>query len=186
MVSSNAEGIRKVIEDDGKYAFLMESASIQYKIERNCKLHQVGGNLDNKGYGIPMRLGSPYKDLIDGAIVKMQEDGHFFKLKNIWWKQKRGGGKCVGIKAGGTKALGIENVVGIFITTILGGMASALWAIIEFFIGTKKQANELGTTWWEEIKQEVKFALKCFGTTKVTHKLGIRINCPATTPQTIS
>ena len=48
MVSSNNEGIEKVIESDGKYAFMMESSSIQYIIERNCKLTQIGGNLDNK------------------------------------------------------------------------------------------------------------------------------------------
>jgi ionotropic kainate glutamate receptor 2 len=48
MVSSNNEGIEKVIESDGKYAFMMESSTIQYIIERNCKLTQIGGNLDNK------------------------------------------------------------------------------------------------------------------------------------------
>jgi hypothetical protein len=29
MVSSNNEGIEKVIESDGKYAFMMESSTIQ-------------------------------------------------------------------------------------------------------------------------------------------------------------
>ena len=58
MVSSNSKGIEKVIEEDGKYAYLMESSSIQYIIERNCKVTQIGGNLDNKGYGIPMKQGS--------------------------------------------------------------------------------------------------------------------------------
>ena len=105
MVDSNADGIERVAKDDGKYAFLMESAAIKYKIERNCKLHQIGGNLDNKGYGIPMRPDSPYKPLIDGAILKMQEGGFFFKKNTKWWKQKRGGGKCVGIAKTGTKVL---------------------------------------------------------------------------------
>lgn len=27
---------------------MMESSSIQYIIERNCKVTQIGGNLDNK------------------------------------------------------------------------------------------------------------------------------------------
>ena len=48
MVNSNTEGLDKVMNSDGKYAFLMESSSIQYIIERNCKLTQIGGNLDNK------------------------------------------------------------------------------------------------------------------------------------------
>ena len=103
MVDSNRVGIDRVEREDGKYAFLMESAAIKYKIERNCKLTQIGGNLDNKGYGIPMRSDSPYKPLIDGAILRMQEGGTFFKLNTKWWKQKRGGGKCVGIAKTGTK-----------------------------------------------------------------------------------
>ena len=45
----------KVQEMDGGYAFLMESASIQYIIERNCKLTQIGGNLDNKGNEASLR-----------------------------------------------------------------------------------------------------------------------------------
>ncbi len=48
MVNSNDKGIEKVIEADGKYAYMMESSSIQYIIERNCKVTQIGGNLDNK------------------------------------------------------------------------------------------------------------------------------------------
>ena len=48
MLKSNTEGIEKVIETDGKYAFMMESSSIQYIIERNCKVTQIGGNLDTK------------------------------------------------------------------------------------------------------------------------------------------
>ena len=113
MVDSNADGIERVEREDGKYAFLMESAAIKYKIERNCKLHQIGGNLDNKGYGIPMKPGSPYKTLIDGAILKMQEGGTFFKLNTKWWKQKRGGGKCVGVASTGTKVLfyHLKNVI---------------------------------------------------------------------------
>ena len=40
----------KVINSSGEYAFLMESNSIQYQIERNCDLIQVGnGNGDGDG-----------------------------------------------------------------------------------------------------------------------------------------
>merc|ERR1712136_695281 len=40
MVSSNDAGIQKVIDDSGKYAFFMESASIEYIVERKCKVTQ--------------------------------------------------------------------------------------------------------------------------------------------------
>lgn len=52
--SSNMEGVERVVKGKGSYAFLMESTSIEYVIERNCELTQVGGMLDSKGYGIAM------------------------------------------------------------------------------------------------------------------------------------
>lgn len=52
--SSNVEGVDRVVRGKGSYAFLMESTSIEYVIERNCELTQVGGMLDSKGYGIAM------------------------------------------------------------------------------------------------------------------------------------
>lgn len=52
--SSNMEGVDRVVKGKGSYAFLMESTSIEYVIERNCELTQVGGMLDSKGYGIAM------------------------------------------------------------------------------------------------------------------------------------
>lgn len=51
---SNIEGVERVVKGKGNYAFLMESTSIEYVIERNCELTQVGSMLDSKGYGIAM------------------------------------------------------------------------------------------------------------------------------------
>lgn len=43
-----------VVSFVGSYAFLMESTSIEYVIERNCELTQIGNMLDSKGYGIAL------------------------------------------------------------------------------------------------------------------------------------
>lgn len=47
--------IFRVKSEDENYAFLMESTSIEYMVERNCDVAQVGGLLDSKGYGIAMK-----------------------------------------------------------------------------------------------------------------------------------
>lgn len=52
--SSNKEGEERVMRGKGSYAYLMESTTIEYVVERNCDLTQVGGMLDSKGYGIAM------------------------------------------------------------------------------------------------------------------------------------
>lgn len=53
------EGVRRV--NEGNYAFLMESAMLDYKVQRNCNLTQIGGLLDSKGYGIATPIGMNLK-----------------------------------------------------------------------------------------------------------------------------
>lgn len=54
--NGNQEGVDRVLKGKGRYAFLMESASIEYQTERHCNLMQVGNTLDSKGYGIAMPM----------------------------------------------------------------------------------------------------------------------------------
>ena len=54
-LKTSQEGIDRVLNDN--YAFLMESTMIDYNIQRNCELMQVGGLLDSKGYGIGTPIG---------------------------------------------------------------------------------------------------------------------------------
>ena len=68
-MQSNHAGVQRVLADsDGQYAFLMESNSIQYQIERNCDLIQVGKLLDSKGYGIAFTPGSRNNNLDETFI----------------------------------------------------------------------------------------------------------------------
>lgn len=53
LTSSNPSGLHRVKTEN--YAFLMESTSIEYIAERECDVTQIGGLLDDKGYGIAMR-----------------------------------------------------------------------------------------------------------------------------------
>lgn len=59
---SNSEGVERVLKSKRSYAFLMESSSIEYMVERHCDLMQIGNHLDSKGYGIamPMRKSSSF------------------------------------------------------------------------------------------------------------------------------
>lgn len=55
---SYEEGRQKVLKGD--YAFLMESTMIDYMVQRDCNLVQIGGLLDSKGYGIATQKGKSY------------------------------------------------------------------------------------------------------------------------------
>lgn len=57
-VSSYEDGVTRVLQ--GNYAFLMESTMLDFMVQRDCNLTQVGGLLDSKGYGIATPMGKFY------------------------------------------------------------------------------------------------------------------------------
>lgn len=56
--SSNKEGVDRVRKEEGKYAFLMETTSMSYNIERSCDLKQVGSQFGEKHYALAVPLGN--------------------------------------------------------------------------------------------------------------------------------
>ncbi|VEL14486.1 unnamed protein product [Protopolystoma xenopodis] len=52
-VNSTQDGVTKVRQ--GNYAFILESTWNEYYVQRDCRLMQVGGMLDSKGYGIGLQ-----------------------------------------------------------------------------------------------------------------------------------
>lgn len=55
-VSTYEEGVERVLK--GNYAFLMESTMLDFVVQRDCNLMQIGGLLDNKWYGIATPMGT--------------------------------------------------------------------------------------------------------------------------------
>ena len=56
--SSNKEGVDRVRKGNGSYAFLMETTSMSYNIERDCNLKQVGSQFSEKHYALAVPLGN--------------------------------------------------------------------------------------------------------------------------------
>lgn len=157
-VNSSTEGITRVL--NGDYAYLMESAMLEYYVERDCNLTQVNGLIDSKGYGIGLPKGafwvqsvnfqyeihsisgSIYRELLSSAILKLQEKAVLAELKNRWWKEKRGGGRC---KDDGSKSqhneLGLQNVGGVFVALLCGLALALVIGIIEFMYKTAQNAD---------------------------------------------
>ncbi|CAH1636486.1 unnamed protein product [Spodoptera littoralis] len=169
--TSNKEGEERVVRGKGAYAYLMESTTIEYVVERNCDLTQVGGMLDSKGYGIAMPPNSPYRTAISGAVLKLQEEGKLHILKTKWWKEKRGGGSCrdeTSKSSSTANELGLANVGGVFVV-LMGGMGVAcVIAVCEFVWKSRKVAvdermSRVQASLCSEMASELRSALKCPG-----------------------
>lgn len=87
-VHTVSEGIERVKNED--YAFFMESSTLEYAIEHDCELQQVGGHFNSKGFGLAVQQGSPLREKLTMAILELQETGALAALKNKWWKRRNG------------------------------------------------------------------------------------------------
>ncbi|CAH1170182.1 unnamed protein product [Phaedon cochleariae] len=168
-VPTYEEGIQKVL--DGNYAFLMESTMLDFIVQRDCNLTQIGGLLDSKGYGIATPMGSPWRDKISLAILEMQEKGEIQMLYDKWWKNT--GETCQRNDKGKeskANSLGVDNIGGVFVVLLCGLAFAVIIAIIEFCYNSKKNAitEKRSTTsphqsLCSEMGGELCFALRCRG-----------------------
>ncbi|OAD62633.1 Glutamate receptor, ionotropic kainate 2 [Eufriesea mexicana] len=162
----NDTGLKKVLREE--YAFLMESSSIEYIVERYCNVTQIGGLLDAKGYGIAMKKYSPYRHALNTAVLKLQQSGLITELKKKWWTQKHGGGTCR--EDGGqsqAEELDLDNVGGVFLVLTVGVAASFFFTIFELVweVGCTSLRENVrvveSVSFKEELMAEVKFIVKC-------------------------
>ncbi|CAG7824227.1 unnamed protein product [Allacma fusca] len=170
-MKKNSEGLKRVAEGEGNYAFFMESTAIEYNVERNCKLSQVGGPLDSKGYAVALKKGSKYRQAFSSGILRLQEQGVLDELKRKWWKEQRKENQCpAGGDSDSVKPLRLANVGGVFVVLIGGCIIAAVFAFTEFFWQSRQLAADDGVSVMEEMMKELKFALACRGGTKQVYK----------------
>ncbi|XP_024084773.1 glutamate receptor ionotropic, kainate 2-like [Cimex lectularius] len=165
-VSTYEEGIKRVLE--GNYAFLMESTMLDYIVQRDCNLTQIGGVLDTKGYGIATPMGSPWRDRISLVILELQEKGEIQMLYDKWWKNP--GDTCVRkdkSKESKANALGVDNIGGVFVVLLCGLAIAVVIAICEFCYNSKRNAQLErrggAQSLCSEMADELCFALRCRG-----------------------
>ncbi|XP_013792143.1 glutamate receptor ionotropic, kainate 2-like, partial [Limulus polyphemus] len=179
-VSSYEEGVERVLQ--GNYAFLMESTVLDYMVQRNCNLTQVGGLLDSKGYGIATPIGSPWRDKISLAILDLQEKGVIQILYNKWWKgsastcmrEEKG-------KEGKANSLGVESIGGVFVVLLCGLAIAIMTSILEFCWNSKRNAQTDRQSLCSEMGEELRFAVRCRGS---RHRPALRRQCSKCIPGT--
>uniref|UniRef100_A0A914CSS2 Uncharacterized protein n=1 Tax=Acrobeloides nanus TaxID=290746 RepID=A0A914CSS2_9BILA len=139
-VKSNSEGVNKVTNEN--YAFLMESTSLEYEVQQNCNLTQIGGVLGSKGYGIALQKKSEWTDRISRQILLYQKRGIIEMKKTKWWRSK--GAACAGVGSALKQqriSLNLYNVSGLFLILFAGLLFSAITVMIEFCIRSKEIAQ---------------------------------------------
>uniref|UniRef100_A0A1I7SGT5 PBPe domain-containing protein n=3 Tax=Bursaphelenchus xylophilus TaxID=6326 RepID=A0A1I7SGT5_BURXY len=150
-VRSNREGVQKVLAQN--YAYLMESSSLEYEVQQNCNLTQIGGVLGSKGYGIALQKGSEWTDRISKQILLYQKRGIIEMKKQKWWRSK--GATCTGMGSSVKQqrvSLNLYNVSGLFLILFSGLVFSTISVVIEYYCRSRKVGKH-------EIKEELRMAL---------------------------
>ncbi|CAK1555312.1 unnamed protein product [Leptosia nina] len=159
---SNEEGLLRVLRSKGKYAFFMESTAIEYYMQRYCDLKMVGNKLDSKDYGIAMPKYSPYKSLIDSAILALQESGQLLALKKKWWVEEDNDSECdknTESDDSDSGSLQMKNTSGIFLVLAIGGVIGLFVAIIDFLLHARKICVKEKVTYKEALISEWRVSL---------------------------
>jgi len=178
-VKNYDEGVKRVKK--GNYAFLMESTMLDYVVQRDCNLTQIGGLLDSKGYGIATPKGSKWRDPLSLAILELQEKGTIQMLYNKWWKNT--GDVCTRQdKSKDSKAhpLSVQNIGGVFVVLLCGLALAIMVAILEFCWNSRKNAMNDRQSLCSEMAEELRFAMRCHGSRQ---KPALRRSCSRCSPE---
>ncbi|MCJ8734005.1 hypothetical protein PDJAM_G00230500 [Pangasius djambal] len=160
-VKTTDEGVIRVRKSKGKYAYLLESTMNEYIEQRKpCDTMKVGGNLDSKGYGVATPKGSPLRNRVNLAVLKLNEQGLLDKLKNKWWYDKGECGSGGGDSKDKTSALSLSNVAGVFYILIGGLGLAMLVALVEFCYKSRTESRRM--------KQSINDAMRCTTLTRMS------------------
>ncbi|XP_044051876.1 glutamate receptor ionotropic, delta-2 isoform X1 [Siniperca chuatsi] len=138
-VEESKEGIRKV--KYGRFGFVWDAAVLEYVAnnDEDCSFYSVSNNAPDRGYGIAMQHGSPYRDIFSQRILELQQNGDMDILKLKWWPKDS---PCdlygsVQTRQRGN-ALDIHSFAGVFCVLAAGVVLSCLIAMVESWWSRRK------------------------------------------------
>ncbi|VDP06034.1 unnamed protein product [Soboliphyme baturini] len=138
LVNTYAEGIQRVRDSKGQYAFLLEATANEYANTRKpCDTMKVGPHLNSLGYGIATPFGSDLRERINLAVLELQEIGELKRLEMKWWYEK---GQCEqGISDNQSASLNLSKVAGIFYSLVVGIVVAKLAAMIQYLYHLRQE-----------------------------------------------
>ncbi|KAG7489987.1 hypothetical protein JOB18_025419 [Solea senegalensis] len=138
-VEESKEGIRKV--KFGRFGFVWDAAVLEYVAnnDEDCSFYTVSSRAPDRGYGIAMQHGSPYRDIFSQRILELQQNGDMDILRLKWWPKDS---PCDLYSSVRTRqhgnALDIHSFAGVFCVLAAGVVLSCLIAMVESWWSRRK------------------------------------------------
>ncbi|XP_037959244.1 glutamate receptor ionotropic, kainate 1 [Teleopsis dalmanni] len=159
--SSNKEGVDRVRRSRGRYAFLMETTNLQYYVQRNCDLQQIGEPFGVKHYGLAVPLNAPFRSNLSVGILKLSEKGVLYNLKKTWLNDNKTMCKQhTGSSSNQETQYTMESLGGLFIVLAGGILIGIVLGIGEFLWYIESIAAKENISPMVALKSEFKFFLR--------------------------
>ncbi|XP_064553646.1 glutamate receptor ionotropic, kainate 2 [Drosophila montana] len=156
---NNEEGVDRVKLSRGTYAFLMETTNLQYYVQRNCELTQIGESFGEKHYGIAVPLNANFRSNLSVGILKLSERGVLYNLRNKWFNAN----DTVCDNMGSSNDDGqfdMDAVGGLFVVLIVGIFVSFLIGLAEFLWRVHRTAVKERVKPMVALKGELNFLIR--------------------------
>ncbi|KAJ4942456.1 hypothetical protein JOQ06_012322 [Pogonophryne albipinna] len=125
----------------GRFGFVWDAAVLEYVAnnDEDCSFYAVSSNAPDRGYGIAMQHGSPYRDIFSQRVLELQQNGDMDILKLKWWPKDS---PCDLYSSIQTRqqgnALDIHSFAGVFCVLAAGVVLSCLIAMVESWWSRRK------------------------------------------------
>ncbi|XP_078267646.1 glutamate receptor ionotropic, delta-2-like isoform X1 [Rhinoraja longicauda] len=139
------DGIQRV--KSGNYAFIWDVAALEYVAENepDCAFVTTKNSKVDRGYGIALQDGSPYRDMFSQSLLELEQSGELDGLKQKWWPKA---GKCdlqSHVKTHGKGGpMDLQNFAGAFVFLALGVILAFVAAMVETWWKGKKEGDAVG------------------------------------------
>ena len=81
-VPNTEAGINKTLSEH--YAFLWDSAIVNYYKSKYCKLQTIGGEFQKDGYALGLKKASPFTQEFSLAILNLRQNGFIEHALKKW------------------------------------------------------------------------------------------------------
>uniref|UniRef100_K1QYF3 Glutamate receptor n=1 Tax=Magallana gigas TaxID=29159 RepID=K1QYF3_MAGGI len=148
LMESNEKGYQKVIEEKGKYAFILEGVFNEYLSQQKpCKTMPTGGLINNIDYGIAInrKRREELGKRLNLEVLRLRELGELLRLETRWWVEKGRCGAATAQDGGKKRSLTLSNVSGMFHILIGGLIIAMMTSVFEYLIQKRirKQSYKL-------------------------------------------
>merc|ERR1719187_1975995 len=127
------------------FAFLGDATDIKYQEMTNCDLQMVGDEFSRKPYALAVQQGSPLKDQLNDAILKLLNQRKLEALKERWWNQNPQKKTCEETDDDGG-GISIHNIGGVFIVIFVGiGLAIITLGFEYWYYKFKAPQSRIGS-----------------------------------------